>query len=62
MIGGLALASVTATCTVLWWMSTLKLKERLDKASETAWRDIGSEVAGGSTEARLHRIGRPAGR
>ena len=31
MIGGLALASITATCTVLWWMARVKMLERLER-------------------------------
>lgn len=30
MVGGLALASATATCTVLWWMSNTMTLWRLD--------------------------------
>ncbi len=63
MIGGLALASVTATCTVLWWQATLKQKERLDQASDTTWLAAAdSGPAAGPNGARLHHLERPARR
>ncbi len=63
MIGGLALASVTATCTVLWWQATLRQKERLDKASDTSWlAAVDSGQTDGPNRARLHHLERQARR
>ncbi len=53
MIGGLALASVTAACTVLWWLSTMKIKECLDRISEPIRI---ATTNGGQEGGRIHHI------
>lgn len=54
MIGGLALASITATCTVLWWLSTLRLKERLDGSLNAA---TGLTAAVNGTIGQVRHLG-----